>query len=336
MVVRVSRWQDVDGVLLLDKAYGVSSNAMLQRARRALNARSAGHTGTLDPAATGLLIACFGEATKFSAELLDAGKTYIALARLGETSLTGDAEGPISVGSPFNGGRQEIELVLRQFLGDIVQIPPMYSALKHEGKPLYAYAREGQTIARKPRQVRIEKLNLLDMQLVDGAMEIELEVACSKGTYIRTLAEDIGKALGCGAYLRALRRTRIGSFAVDGALRLDGEVQADQIACQHSLLPIGALLTEYPQIQLDGVAAERFCHGQAISAAQASTSVQAQLLRALSTVGAMPLPQQVFQASRLQCRVLGPAGQLLGTAWLDAAGVLQPKRLLASSQNSGL
>ena len=309
---------------------------MLQRARRALNARSAGHTGTLDPAATGLLIACFGEATKFSAELLDAGKTYIALARLGETSLTGDAEGPISVGSPFNGGRQEIELVLRQFLGDIVQFPPMYSALKHEGKPLYAYAREGQTIARKPRQVRIEKLQLLGMQLVDGAMEIELEVACSKGTYIRTLAEDIGKALGCGAYLRALRRTRIGSFAVDGALPLDGEVQADQIACQHSLLPIGALLTEYPQIQLDGVAAERLCHGQAISAAQASTSVQAQLLRALLTVSAMPLPQQAFQASRLQCRVLGPAGQLLGTAWLDAAGVLQPKRLLASSQNSGL
>lgn len=324
MVVRLSRWQDVDGVLLLDKAHGVSSNAMLQRARRALNARSAGHTGTLDPAATGLLIACFGEATKFSAELLDADKTYIALVRLGETSLTGDAEGPISIGSPFSGGREEIELVLRQFLGDIVQIPPMYSALKHEGKPLYAYARKGQTIARKPRRVHIEQLQLLATQQVDGAMEIELEVACSKGTYIRTLAEDIGKALGCGAYLRGLRRTRIGTFSVHGALRLDGEALQDQSACKLALLPIGALLTGYPEIRLDSLQTRRFCHGQAVLVAPVA-AMPSDISPGVDKDSAEP-------ARRLQCRVLAASGQLLGTAWLDEAGMLQPKRLLAGQE----
>ena len=324
MVVRLSRWQDVDGVLLLDKAHGVSSNAMLQRARRALNARSAGHTGTLDPAATGLLIACFGEATKFSAELLDADKTYIALVRLGETSLTGDAEGPISIGSPFAGGREEIESVLHRFLGDIVQIPPMYSALKHEGKPLYAYAREGQTIVRKPRRVHIEQLQLLAMQQVDGATEIELEVTCSKGTYIRTLAEDIGKALGCGAYLRSLRRTRIGTFSVHGASRLDGQAQQDQAACKRALMPIEVLLTGYPEIRLDSVQARRFCHGQAVLVVPVA-DLPPGISPGVDKDSAEP-------ARRLQCRVLAASGQLLGTAWLDGTGMLQPKRLLAGQE----
>src|SRR4051812_47701901 len=200
--------RDVDGVLLLDKPSGISSNAALQSARRLFAARRAGHTGTLDPMATGLLVLCFGEATKFSGALLDADKAYAARVRLGARTSTGDAEGEVIERREVRAGPAQIEAALARFRGGIEQVPPMHSAIKHLGRPLYAYARKGETVERSARRVVIRELVLEGM----SGEEIDLRVACSKGTYIRTLAEDIGEALGCGGHLSALRRTAVGPF----------------------------------------------------------------------------------------------------------------------------
>ena len=200
--------QAVDGVLLLDKPYAMTSNAALQTTRRLLNAQKAGHTGTLDPLASGLLALTFGEATKFSADLLHADKTYVAGIKLGQKTTTGDLEGEFIQTRPVNLSRQEIESVLSHFRGEILQVPPMFSALKRGGKTLYDLAREGVSIEREPRPVRIEKLVILELA---GEL-LTVEVTCSKGTYIRVLAEDIGEALGCGAHLASLRRIRVGEL----------------------------------------------------------------------------------------------------------------------------
>lgn len=214
------RGQLLDGVLLLDKPEGLSSNHALQRAKRALDARKAGHTGTLDPFATGLLVCCLGRATKLAGQLLDSDKGYIATLSLGTETDSGDLTGHIVATSDPNAAdvtEDALQAVLPEFRGDIEQIPPMHSALKRDGKPLYKYAREGIELERPPRAVTIHKLDVLSFT----PTEVVIDVVCSKGTYIRTLAQDIGRRLGCGAHLSALRRTRVGPFHIDGAIALE-------------------------------------------------------------------------------------------------------------------
>ncbi|WP_374326375.1 tRNA pseudouridine(55) synthase TruB [Azonexus sp.] len=253
-------WKQVDGVLLLDKAPGMSSNDALQKARRLFSAAKGGHTGTLDPLATGLLPLCFGEATKFSADLLDADKTYEAELRLGVSTDSGDAEGVVTATAEVNVTPADIARVLPQFTGDIEQVPPMHSALKRDGRPLYELARQGITVDREARPVTIHVIELLAF----SGDSLRLSVSCSKGTYIRVLAQDIGAALGCGAHLTALRRTRVGDLLLDGALTLaqiDGIEEGARVAC---LRPVDALLQSLPRVDLSGEAAQRFSHGNPV------------------------------------------------------------------------
>lgn len=253
-------WKQVDGVLLLDKAQGMSSNDALQKARRLFSAAKGGHTGTLDPLATGLLPLCFGEATKFSADLLDADKTYEAELQLGVSTDSGDAEGVVTATAEVNLTPADIARVLPQFTGDILQVPPMHSALKRDGRPLYELARQGITVDREARPVTIHAIELLEF----AGSRLRLSVSCSKGTYIRVLAQDIGAALGCGAHLTALRRTRVGDLVLDGAMTLaqiDSIEEGARIAC---LRPVDALLQSLPRIDLSGEAEQRFSHGNPV------------------------------------------------------------------------
>ena len=214
------RGQDITGVLLLDKPEGLSSNHALQRARRALDAKKGGHTGTLDPFATGLLVCCFGKATKICGPMLNVDKTYHATVLLGSETDSGDLTGEVTqaAGADFTGVTlAQVEAILPEFTGDIEQIPPMYSALKRDGRPLYEYARQGIELERAPRAVTIYELKLLEF----SERQLRLEVFCSKGTYIRTLAQDIGRALGCYGHLTALRRTTVGPFKLDDAITLE-------------------------------------------------------------------------------------------------------------------
>lgn len=251
-------YRALDGVLLFDKPLEISSNDALQKVRRLFQAEKAGHTGTLDPLATGLLPICFGEATKFSNALLDADKTYRALLRLGQTTNTGDAEGEITAEHPVEAGQAEVDAALAKFRGEIRQLPPMHSALKHQGKPLYEYIRKGETIERELRNVVIHELVLNSF----SGNEMDITVRCSKGTYIRTLAEDIGAALGCGAHLIGLRRTAIANFDLrDGYnwQQLEAMTGAERDAC---LLPPEALMPDMPKLQLDAVQIKRLAQGQ--------------------------------------------------------------------------
>ena len=251
-------YRALDGVLLFDKPLEISSNDALQKVRRLFQAEKAGHTGTLDPLATGLLPICFGEATKFSNALLDADKTYRALLRLGQTTSTGDAEGEITAEHPVEAGQAEVDAALAKFRGEIRQLPPMHSALKHQGKPLYEYIRKGETIERELRNVVIHELVLNSF----SGNEMDITVRCSKGTYIRTLAEDIGAALGCGAHLIGLRRTAIAHFDLrDGYnwQQLEAMTGAERDAC---VLPPEALMPDMPKLQLDAVQIKRLAQGQ--------------------------------------------------------------------------
>ena len=237
----------VDGVLLLDKPAGISSNSALQKAKMLFQAAKAGHTGNLDPVATGLLPVCFGEATKFSQFLLDADKTYQAEFTFGQTTTTGDAEGEITSSQPVNVTLPQLERVLLDFTGEISQVPPMYSALKYQGRALYEYARKGVEIERQARAVTIYQLTL---DAFDGT-QARVTVKCSKGTYIRVLAEDIGHALGCGAFMSALRRTATSNFGINDALtleQLNGMDMAQRDAC---LLPLDVLVENLTKVVLD-------------------------------------------------------------------------------------
>ena len=247
----------VHGVLLLDKPLGMSSNQALQAARRLYRADKAGHTGTLDPLASGLLPICFGAATKFSQISLDADKRYRATLRLGQTTSTGDAEGEVLQRREVALDRTAIDAAIAQFCGEIVQRPPMHSALKHQGRALYEYARAGVEIERTPRRVTIHGLRLLDWQ---GEL-LELDVHCSKGTYVRTLAEDIGRLLGCGAHLAALRRTGSGALNVADALTVEALAALDEPGRDARLLPADALLAGWPRVRLNGGEAGRFLTG---------------------------------------------------------------------------
>jgi len=253
-------WKQVDGVLLLDKPIGLTSNDALQKVRRLFSAAKGGHTGTLDPLASGLLPLCFGEATKFSADLLDADKTYEAELRLGVTTDSGDAEGQVTATAPVNVSKSDVDDILLRFLGPIQQIPPMHSALKRNGRPLYELARKGVEVEREPRAVTIHAMDVLGF---DGD-SISLRVACSKGTYIRVLAADIGEALGCGAHLAALRRTVVGSLNLARAVSLAELEAIDETGRAGYLQPVDALLHTLPVVNLEGEAAERFSHGNPV------------------------------------------------------------------------
>lgn len=293
----------LDGVLLLDKPLGLSSNHALQAARRLYSAEKAGHTGTLDPLATGLLPLCFGEATKFSGELLNADKRYRATVQLGVTTDTADAEGSVLERRQVSATRADIERALAAFVGQIEQVPPMYSALKRDGKPLYEYARAGLEVERAARRVTIHELRLLDDD-DRSAGRFAFDVRCSKGTYVRTLAADIGQRLGCGAHLAALRRTGIGTLDVAQAHTL-AALEALPLAARDALLaPPDALLAELAAARLDAADAARLRHGQAVH----WSAEEGQRLRAYD-------PEQRF----------------IGVCRLAADGWLQPLRLVAGS-----
>ncbi|MGB8241683.1 MAG: tRNA pseudouridine(55) synthase TruB [Azonexus sp.] len=253
-------WKQVDGVLLLDKPLGLTSNDALQKARRLFSAAKGGHTGTLDPLATGLLPLCFGEATKFSADLLDADKTYEAVLKLGVTTDSGDAEGAVTGTVAVDVAESAILSVLPRFIGNIQQIPPMHSALKRNGRPLYELARQGIEVERAPRAVTIHAIDCL---VFAGDM-LTLRVACSKGTYIRVLAADIGQALGCGAHLAALRRTAVGDLDLAGAVTLAELEALDEAGRAGRLQPVDALLQSLPIMTVEGEVAERFRHGNPV------------------------------------------------------------------------
>jgi len=260
--LRRRRGRPVSGVLLLDKPTGVSSNHALQTARRLLNAAKAGHTGTLDPLASGLLPLCFGEATKVSQFLLGADKTYRARARLGITTTTGDSEGEVLRQRPVAVDAARLAAALVAHTGDLLQVPPMYSALKQGGERLYALARRGETVERPARPVHVSRLELLEFD--ESGFEVELY--CSKGTYVRSLIEDIGEALGCGAHMTALRRLRVGALDVRQAMdleRLRALAADDPNALDACLMPIAEALAHLPQLELAPPEAVSLQRGQA-------------------------------------------------------------------------
>ncbi|ANA34634.1 tRNA pseudouridine synthase B [Ralstonia mannitolilytica] len=298
--------RDVHGVLLLDKPIGWSSNDALVRVKRLLWAKKAGHTGTLDPLATGLLPLCFGEATKFSQDLLEADKTYETIVRLGIRTSTADAEGEVLSERPVSVTPQQLQVVVARFVGEIDQVPPMHSALKKDGKPLYEYARAGQTVERAARRVTIHAIDVLATDLEAAEPTVTLRVSCSKGTYIRTLGEDIGEALGCGAHLVALRRTRVGDLTLDGAVTLEALDAATEDTRTTLLAPVDALLQTLPRVDVDAEQSRRFLHGQR-------------------------LPLQLTLPNADHVRVYGvrdgAIASLLGVAvW--RGGVLRPERLV--------
>jgi tRNA pseudouridine55 synthase len=266
-----ARGRPVNGILLLDKPLGFSSNQALQRVKGLYNARKAGHTGSLDPLADGMLPICFGDATKLSAYLLDADKHYWFRVKLGETTATGDAEGEVVKVRPIDEGTaDQIEQVLHNFVGEIQQLPPMYSALKHKGKRLYELAREGVEVEREPRKVTIYSLALGAVDLP----EFELTVHCSKGTYVRTLAEDIGEAIGCGAHVTALRRTGVGpytGFEMYSMEMLEQAAELGKPAIDRLLLPIDTALSEWPAVRVNADTAFYLKQGQAVLVPKAPT-----------------------------------------------------------------
>ena len=257
---RVQR-RPVHGVILLDKPLGLSSNQALQKVKWLLRAEKAGHTGTLDPLATGVLPLCFGAATKFSQQHLNADKVYETTVRLGRKTTTADAEGEVIAERPVTCTLGQVVEVLDRFMGPIRQVPPMHSALKKDGKALYEYAREGETVEREARDVVIHDLEMLDVQLQGDHPFLRLRVACSKGTYIRTLGEDIGEALGCGGHLTALRRVQTGPFTAAQCItleQLEAMEEGDRLA---ALQPVDCLLQDYTAVTLDADHAGRFLSG---------------------------------------------------------------------------
>jgi tRNA pseudouridine55 synthase len=291
-------------VLLIDKPVGLSSNDALTKVKRIVNAKKAGHTGTLDPFATGLLPLCFGEATKFSQDLLEADKTYVAVVHLGVTTNTGDTEGEVIATKPVEVTLEQIEAALGHFRGPIMQIPPMYSALKRDGKAYYEYAREGIVLEREARPVTIHSLDFVSYE----APMLTIRVCCSKGTYVRVLGEDIGARLGCGAHLNALRRVQVGTLTTDGMVTLE-QLQAHENPLS-LLAPVDALLSSFPRLDLTPELAARFLNGQRLALNREPVSLPDQQGRV-----------RVYHDDRL-----------LGTAILQDYGVLAPERLIARPQ----
>ena len=301
------------GVILLDKPLGLSSNDALQKVRRLMRAEKAGHTGTLDPLATGLLPLCFGAATKFSQVSLDADKAYRATLKLGQTTTTGDAEGDVLQTRPVQVDALAIEAACKAWLGPIEQVPPMYSALKHQGRALYVYAREGVEVEREARSVTLHAIDIVSWQ--DD--QLVLDVRCSKGTYIRTLAQDIGEYLGCGAHLSGLRRTGSGDLSLEGAVTLEALQQMTETERDTHLQAVDVLLSNWPEVVLSESEAARFLTG---------------------------LRRRTNLPDMTQVRVYGPhaahgtevaARVLLGSAHIKG-GELIPNRLLSPAEVQGL
>lgn len=286
----------IDGGLLLDKPVGISSNRALQAAKSAFKATKAGHAGTLDPLASGLLIVLFGEATKFAGHLLEDDKEYLATLKLGEKTATGDAEGEVIERKAVQVSQPDLLRVLQSFKGEIEQMPPMHSALKRGGVPLYALARRGETVARERRRVRIDAVEVMKSELP----QVELRIKCSKGTYVRTLAEDIGEALGTCAHLAALRRTASGRWRVEDAVSLDALSSPGRT--EH-LMTLAALLAGLPRAELDAGQEARFRNGQSLES---------------------------FPGEGL-CAVYGAGGAVIGLARMAPGGTLRPLRLVAQA-----
>jgi tRNA pseudouridine55 synthase len=285
----------IDGGLLLDKPVGITSNRALQEAKKLLGAKKAGHAGTLDPLASGLLILLFGEATKLAAHLLDEDKEYRATLKLGEKTATGDAEGAVIERKPVNVSEPELARVLRGFEGEIEQVPPMHSALKRGGVPLYRLARKGTTVEREARRIRITELEKVEFT----PPHLALRIRCSKGTYVRTLAEDIGAALGTCAHLAALRRTGSGRWRVEQAVSLE----ALSSQAQRHVLSLPALVEDLPRAELDAGQEARFRNGQCLDS----------------------FPGEGLRA------VYGADGRVIGLGHALAGGSLKPLRLLVQA-----
>jgi tRNA pseudouridine55 synthase len=286
----------IDGAVLLDKPVGISSNKALQQAKQLFGAAKAGHAGTLDPLASGLLIVLFGEATKFAGHLLEDDKEYLATLKLGEKTATGDAEGEVIERKAVQVSEPDLFRVLQSFKGEIEQVPPMHSALKRGGVPLYALARKGETVERERRRVRIDAVEVMKSQFP----HVELRIRCSKGTYVRTLAEDIGEALGTCAHLAALRRTASGRWRVEDAVSLD--VLASPSRTEH-LMTLAALLADLPRAELDAAQEARFRNGQSLDS----------------------FPGEGLRA------VYGADGQVIGVGNAGPGGALRPLRLVAQA-----
>ena len=291
----------IDGALLLDKPVGLSSNAALQRAKRLMGAAKAGHAGTLDPLASGLLVLLFGEATKFAGPLLDADKEYLATLKLGERTRTGDAEGEVIEARPVKTTQAMLRAVLERFRGEIAQVPPMHSALKHTGTPLYRLARRGHEVERAARRVRVSTLEVAGFK----GDELILRVVCSKGTYVRVLAEDIGEALGCGAHLSALRRVAAGRFRLEDAVTLErlGEMAEQQRRGRLLTLPV--LLEDLPRAELGAAEEARLRQGQALKISGLHPGL---------------------------CAVVRADGAVIGLGTADGAGNLKPLRLTQTAE----
>ena len=298
--------RNISGVLLLDKPIGITSNKALQITKRLFNASKAGQTGTLDPLATGLLPICFGEATKFSSALLGADKTYTATLKLGYISSTGDADGEISVAGDVNLTSQQIELALQSLTGEIMQTPSMYSALKHQGKPLYSYARKGIEIERKPREITIYDLQVVAFE----ENNMDIMVKCSTGTYIRTLAEDLGKILGCGgAYVTSLNRNEIGNLNLSDAYTLDILKSMSCAQLDSYLRPTDSLLHNLPAVFMNNTDSQHLLNGQVVTNTALANK---------------------FQENE-KIRIYNEEEQFLGLGEITVCGAITPKRLIAIS-----
>ncbi|HWM44978.1 MAG TPA: tRNA pseudouridine(55) synthase TruB [Burkholderiales bacterium] len=292
----------IDGALLVDKPLGLSSNAVLQKAKKLFGAAKAGHAGTLDPLASGLLLVLFGEATKFAGPLLAADKEYVATVKLGERTTTGDAEGEVLEAKPVDVTQASLLPVLERFRGEIEQVPPMHSALKHKGTPLYRLARRGQEVERAPRRVLISELELVKFD----TPSVVLRIVCSKGTYVRVLAEDIGEALGCGAHLAGLRRTAAGRFRIEDAVTLERLEKIQMAERVQRLRSLPALLEGLPRAELGAVEEARLRQGQALKVSGLHPGLYA---------------------------VVRPDGAVIGLGSADSEGGLKPLRLTRAHPN---
>ncbi len=304
-MARRKKGRAISGVLLLDKPQGLSSNAALQKVKRLYNAQKAGHTGALDPLATGMLPLCFGEATKFSQFLLESDKGYRVIGQLGIRTDSGDSTGEVIETNSVHITKKQLEKALEQFRGDIMQIPSMFSALKHKGQPLYKYARKGIEIERPARPVTIYELELIRFE----GDEVELEIECSKGTYIRNIIDDLGQALGCGAHVTLLRRNFVADYPVEQQVTLEQLEQEREVgeSLDHYLLPTDSPVLYLDSAQLDNESADYFSHGQAINYQNLQ---EGDLIRVYDE-------QEVF----------------LGIAEVDDQDMLAPKRLVVVSEN---
>jgi tRNA pseudouridine55 synthase len=275
-VAKRRRGRPINGVLIVDKPLGISSNDVVQRAKRLFDAQKVGHTGSLDPLATGVLPLCFGEATKFSRYLLDSDKKYWTRIKLGVTTATGDADGEVTGGSDASHVTADVvEQALEKFRGEIEQIPSMYSALKHQGQPLYKLARQGIEVERKARAVTIFSNELVKF---DGG-ELELNIHCSKGTYVRTIAEDLGHALGCGGHVIGLRRLAAGPYVGSEAISFEQlDAYTDHESLDSLLKPIGSSVQDWPKVRMVTDTAHYLLQGQPVQLAKAPTEGWVQLL----------------------------------------------------------